>query len=184
MQLLNTRFLSATAVLAAVMLAGCGGGGTTTPNPDNEGPFTFDGTIDNNDFFDGSGDNDRHYDIFQVDATRSGTAEIAMSSNDLDSQLYVYKRDSNGNYGNVVAEDDDSGDGADAIVRFDVKRGEIFRVITTSSRASEFGRYQVFFSREFGRPLTVPNNPGNLTAPGFKLPAMKAKGALEKRAAQ
>lgn len=180
MQLLNTRFLSATAVLAAVMLAGCGGGGTT-PNPDNDGPFTFDGTIDNDDFFDGTGDNDRHYDIFQVDVTRSGTAEIAMSSNDLDSQLYIYKRDSNGNYGNVIAEDDDSGDGADAVVRFDVSRGEIFRVITTSSRASEFGGYRVFFSREFGRPLIVPNN---RTAPGFSLPAIKAKGALEKRAAQ
>ena len=183
MQLLNTRFLSATAVLAAIMLAGCGGGGNT-PNPDNQGPFTFDGNINDDDFFDGEGGNDRHYDIFQVDATSSGTAEVNMTSNDLDSQLYIYKRNSNGNFGDPIAEDDDSGDGPDAVVRFDVRRGDIYRVIVTSSRAREFGDYRVFFSREFGRPLIVPNNNGNRTAPGFVLPKMKVKGEIEKRAAQ
>ena len=174
MQLLHTRFLGLTVVAAALTLAGCGGG--SSPNPDNNGPFTVDGTVERTDFYD-SGD-DRYYDIFQTDVTRDGTAEVEMSSRDLDSQIFVYRRDSDGNYGNVIAQNDDIDDSTqDARVRFDVRRGEIYRVIATSSRARELGDYRIFFSRELGRPAVVLPRQNGRTAPGFDLPAITPKAA-------
>ena len=179
MQLLHIRSLGALSVAAALMLAGCGGG--ASPQPDNRGPFTFDATITTRDFYDRN--DDRYYDIFLTEVARSGRAEVAMSSFDLDSQLFIYRRDSNGDY-NLIADDDDSGDGPDAIVDFDVRRGEVYRVVATSSREQEFGDYRIFFSRELGRPALVASRENGRTATGVDLPAIKAKGALEKRAKQ
>ncbi len=179
MQLLHIKLIGALSVTSALMLAGCGGGSSS--NPSNNGPFTVDGTIESSDFFD-KNDN-RYYDIFVTEVASSGTAEVDMTSNDVDSQLFIYLRDSSGNY-NLVAQDDDSGDGSDAAVRFDVKRGEIYRVITTSSREQEIGNYRVFFSRELGRPAVVlPRINGTATV-GVELPRVKAKGALEQRTRQ
>ena len=161
------------------MLAGCGGG--SSPNPGNNGPFTFDGTIDTNDFFD-SKDN-RNYDIYQTDVTRNGTAEVDLDSNDFDAQIFVYRRNSNGDYGNVIAQNDDfNSSTSNARVTFDVKRGEIYRVIATSSRKQEFGDYRIFFSRELGRPLPVPTSSNDRTAPGLNLPKIQPKAP--KKAAQ
>lgn len=179
MQLLHIKTFGLLGVTAALMLAGCGGGSSSNSN--KGGPFTVDGTIERTDFFD-STDN-RYYDIFITEVASSGSAEVDMSSNDLDSQVFIYRRDSNGNY-NLVAQDDDSGDGPDALVRFDVRRGEVYRVVTTSSRAQEFGNYRVFFSRELGRPAVVlPRQSGDLVQ-GTELPRIKAKGELEKRTQQ
>lgn len=174
MQLLNTRFLGLTAVASALTLAGCGGG--ASPNPDNNGPFTVDGTVENTDFLDRN--DDRYYDIFQTDVTRDGTAEVEMTSRDLDAQIFIYRRSSNGDYGNVIAQNDDINDNtSDARVRFDVKRGEIYRIIATSSRAREFGNYRILFSRELGRPAVVLPRENGRTAPGFDLPAIAPKAA-------
>lgn len=174
MQLLHTRLLGLTAVAAAITLAGCGGG--ASPRPDNDGPFTVDGVIERTDFFDRN--DDRYYDIFQSDVNRDGTAEVEMTSRDLDAQIFVYRRDSNGDYGNVIAQNDDINDNtSDARVRFDVRRGEIYRVIATSAREREFGDYRIFFSRELGRPAIVLPKTNDLTAPGFDLPAITPKAA-------
>lgn len=176
MQLLHIKLIGALSVTAALMLAGCGGGSSSDPG--NNGPFTVDGTIESSDFFDSQ--DDRYYDIFVTEVARNGTAEVDMTSNDVDSQLFIYRRDSNGDY-NLVAQDDDSGNGPDALVRFDVKRGEIYRVITTSSRAQETGNYRVVFSRELGRPAVVLPRVNGAATTGAELPRVKAKGALEQR---
>ena len=174
MQLLHTRYLSLTAVAAALALAGCGGG--SSPNPDNNGPFTVDGVVERTDFYDRPAN--RYYDIYQLDVTRDGTAEIDLSSRDFDAQLYVYRRNSNGDYGNPIAQNDDSDSStSDSRVTFNVRRGETYRVTATSARAAETGDYSIFFSRELGRPLIVPANQTNRTAPGFDLPAMPLKAA-------
>ena len=177
MQLLHIKTLGFLGVGAALMLAGCGGG--SSPKPDNNGPFTVDGTIERSDFFD-SNDN-RYYDIFVTEVARSGRAEVAMSSDDVDSQVFVYRRNSGGGY-DLIADDDDSGDGPDAVVDFDVRRSEVYRVVATSSRTQELGNYRLYLSRELGRPAIVLPRENGRTAPGFDLPAIKAKGALEKRA--
>ena len=157
------------------MLAGCGGG--ASPRPDNDGPFTFDGDLRRSDFYDRN--DDRYYDIYVLEVTRSGQAQVAMSSFDVDSQLYIYRRDSNGDYGSPVAQDDDSGDGPDAIVNFEVRRGEVYRVVATSARTQEFGNYRAFFSRELGRPSVVPTNQNLVQS--ATLPRIQSKGAVEKR---
>ena len=179
MQLLYTKILGASGVVAALMLAGCGGG--ASPRPEDHGPFTIDSVIERNDFYDA--DDDRYYEIFLAEINRNGRAEVEMSSFDLDSQVYIYRRDRDGDY-DLIAEDDDSGDGPDAFVDFEVRRGEVYRIITTSARPREFGDYRIFFSREFGRPLASVPRGNARTAPELKLPAMKAKGVLEKRANQ
>ena len=174
MQLLYTRLLGLTTVAAAIALAGCGGG--ASPNPDNDGPFTVDGVIERTDFFDSN--DDRYYDIFQTDVTRDGTAEIEMDSRDVDAQLFVYRRNSDGGYSGVIAQNDDiDGNTSDARVRFNVRRGEIYRVTATSARAREFGDYRIFFSRELGRPAVVLPKVNGRTAPGFDLPAIQPKAA-------
>lgn len=174
MQLLHIKLIGALSVTSALMLAGCGGG--SSPKPDNNGPFTVDGTIDSSDFFDKT--DNRNYDIYQTDVTRDGTAEVDLDSNDFDAQIFVYRRNSNGDYGGVIAQNDDiNGSTSNARVTFDVKRGEIYRVIATSSRTQEFGNYRIFFSRELGRPLPVPTSSNDRTAPGFDLPAIQPKAA-------
>ena len=175
MHILYTRLLGLTAVAAALTLAGCGGGGSS-PNPDNNGPFTVDGVIDRNDFFDSN--DDRYYDIFQFDVTRDGRAEVEMSSRDVDAQLFVYRRQSDGEYGDVIAQNDDiDSNTSDARVRFNVKRGEIYRITATSARSREFGEYRIFSSRELGRPAKVLSRENGRTAPGFDLPAIQPKTA-------
>ena len=179
MQLLHMKLLGALGVTSALMLAGCGGG--SSPKPGNNGPFTFDGVIRDTDFYDR--DDDRNYDIYQTDVTRDGTAEVELNSRDFDAQIFVYRRNSDGEYGGVIAQNDDiDGNTSDARVRFDVRRGEIYRIIATSSRTQEFGDYRIFFSRELGRPLPVPTSDNDRTAPGFNLPKIQPKAP--KKAAQ
>ena len=174
MQLLHTRYARIGGTLLVMgALSGCGGGGSS-PTPSNQGPFTIDGSLTRADFYDS--DNDRYYDIFVTEPTRSGTAQVEMTSPDVDSQVYIYRRRSNGSY-DLIAQDDDSGNGPDALVRFDVQRGDVYRVITTSAQPRELGFYRAYFSRELGRPAIVPSDQNALTASGLKLPTMPAKSA-------
>ena len=176
MQLLHIKTLGVLGVGAALMLAGCGGG--ASPKPDNDGPFTVDAQIESSDFFDSN--DDRYYDIFITEVARNGTAEVEMISDDVDSQVFVYRRDSGGDY-DLIADDDDSGDGPDAFVSFEVRRGEVYRVVATSAREREFGDYRIFFSRELGRPgVVLPRQNGSVVS-GVELPRTKTKGAVEKR---
>ena len=79
-----------------------------------------------------------------------------MNSRDFDAQLFVYRRKSDSEYSGVIAQNDDiDANTSDARVRFNVRRGEIYRVTATSARAREFGNYRIFFSRELGRPALV-----------------------------
>ena len=179
MQFLNIKKWGVPGVLGALMLAGCGGG--ASPTPGNNGPFALDGYVESSDFYDRN--DDRFYDIYLTEIARNGTAQVDMVSYDIDSQLYIYRRDSRGDY-NLVDQDDDGGDGPDALVRFNVRRGEIYRIVATSSRAQEIGPYRIFFSRPLGRPAIVPVDATNRVAPGLDLPAIQAKGEPKKRAAK
>ena len=172
MSFLHIRPLLALGALGALFLAGCGGGASPTPN--NNGPFTVDGLIDSSDFYDRN--DDRYYDIFVTEPSRDGGAEVEMFSRDLDSQLFIYRRASNGDY-DLIADNDNGAGGFDARVRFDVFRGEVYRIVATSSRTREFGYYRVFFSRELGRPAVVLPRVDGRTNGGFDLPPIAAKAA-------
>ena len=177
MQLLHIRLFGGVGVAAALLLAGCGGG--ASPRPNNNGPFTVDAFVERSDFYDRN--DDRYYDIFISEIARSGRAEVEMSSFDLDAELFIYRRNSSGDY-DLIAEDDDSGDGPDALVDFDVDRGDVYRIVATSARPQEFGAYRIFFSREFGRPAVVLPRVNGRTEAGLKLPPLKTKGESEQRA--
>ena len=164
----------AVGALAVGGLSGCGGG--ASPRPDNNGPFTVNAQITRGDFYDQ--DDDRYYDIFLTEPARDGRAQIDMESRDLDSEIFVYRRASNGDY-DLIADDDNGGGGYDARVTFDVYRGEVYRIVATSSRAGEFGYYRLFFSRELGRPALVLPRVNGRTVPGLKLPPLQSKAPKE-----
>ena len=158
--------------MGALLLSGCGGG--ASPKPNNFGPFTIDGRITSGDFYDQN--DDRYYDIFITEPARNGTAEVEMDSGDVDSEVFIYRRLSNGDY-DLIASDDDSGGNFNALVRFEVRTGEVYRVVATSSRRGELGFYRLFFSRELGRPAVVLPRVNGRAADGLKLPPVAAKAA-------
>ena len=170
MPLLHIRAWLAAGALGALVLSGCGGG--ASPKPNNNGPFTVDGAIERSDFYDAN--DDRYYDMFITEPSRDGTAEIEMDSRDVDSQLFIYIRRSNGDY-DLIAQDDDGAGNYNARVRFDVQTGEVYRVVATSSRAEEVGYYRLYFSRELGRPAVVLPRQSGRAAQGLVLPPMPAK---------
>jgi hypothetical protein len=85
-----------------LVLAGCGGG--ANPTPSTNGPVTIEATLSNNDFFDVN--DDRYYDIYVCEPTESGTASVEMRSFEVDSQLYIYRRDGSGDYDLIEQNDD------------------------------------------------------------------------------
>jgi hypothetical protein len=56
-------------------------------------------------------------------------------------------------------------------VEFQIARGELIRVLATSSRSRERGDYDITFSQNLGRPARVLQNAAN----AMHLPAAKAK---------
>jgi hypothetical protein len=161
-------------LLSLLALAGCGGGGAS-PNPPTSGPVTVENSLSRSDFFDS--DDDRYYDIYVCDAQFSGQARLEMSSNDVDSLIYVYRKASNGDY-DLIAENDDGGSGRDAALEFSVERGRTYRIIATSALPNERGDYDLFFSEELGRPARVLPDANRVTQ-SVKLPARVPKKAVQ-----
>jgi hypothetical protein len=161
-------------LLPLLALAGCGGGGAS-PNPPTSGPVTVENSLSRSDFFDS--EDDRYYDIYVCDARFTGTAELEMSSNAVDSFLYVYRKDSGGDY-DLIAENDDGGSGRDAALEFTVERGQTYRIVATSALPDERGDYELFFSEELGRPARVLPDTNRVTQ-SVKLPARAPKKATQ-----
>ncbi len=166
---MNPSFCRCLALMPLLALAGCGGG--TSPNPDTSEPVTISNAISNGDFRDDR--NNRYYDIYVVDPTRSADVSVEMRSDDIDSLLLLYRKDSDGEF-DLVAEDDDSGGELDAALDFRVERGESYRIVATTAQADERGEYEVRFSPELGRPaLVLPKT--NAQTQGMDLPPVAPK---------
>ena len=160
-------------LLPVLALAGCGGGGAS-PNPSSSGPITVDNSLSRSDFFDS--DDNRYYDIYVCDAQYTGTATVGMESDEVDSYLLIYRKNSSGDY-DLIAQDDDSGSGNDAFTEFSVDRGDTYRIIATSSGSEERGDYDLHLSEELGRPARVLPDDARVaqSLKTFKLPVIPAK---------
>lgn len=158
-------------LLPLLALSGCGGGGTN-PNPAPSGPTIIENSLSRSDFRD-TQDN-RYYDIYVCEPEFDDTATVEMRSDDVDSYLVLYRKNSDGTY-TLIQQDDDSGDtGGDAFMSFNVRGGRSYRIIATSATADERGTYLIRFSEELGRPARVL--PGDArTAQSVDLPALPAK---------
>lgn len=163
-------FRNVVPLLPLLALAGCGGGGAS-PDPPANGPVKVENSLSRTDFFDS--DDDRYYDIYVCEPQTSGLATLEMISDDVDSYLYVYRKDSGGDY-DLIAQDDDSGTGEDALVEFSVERGRTYRIVATSALSEERGDYDLFFSKELGRPARVLPDTNRATQ-SVKLPPKPVK---------
>lgn len=134
----------------SIVLSGCGGGGLD-PSPDNNGPTTISARLSESDFL----DKDRYYDIYVADARYSGSARVAMRSDDFDTQFYVYEKDADGDYTLIDSNDDAGSDTSDSDDRFDITEGRTYRIVATSAHANEFGDYQIRFSQDLTKPAQV-----------------------------
>lgn len=154
----------------ALVLSGCGGG--STANPDPTGPFEFSGRLTTADFYDD--DTNRYYDVYVCDAGGSSTGLVQMRSDDVDCVLYVYRKQSDGDF-ELIGENDDANSGTvNAAVEFNVSRGQTYRIVATTSPQNERGDYEIRFSGDLNRPaLLLPN--GNRTLQIAPLPAAKKK---------
>jgi hypothetical protein len=144
-------FRSVVPLFCLLALAGCGGGGTS-PNPSSNGAVTVENALTRSDFFDSV--DDRYYDIYVCEPRNSGVAEVDMFSDDVDSYLLIYRKNSSGDY-DLIKEDDDSGQDKDAFARFDIEDGRTYRIVATSASSDERGDYDIRFSEELGRPARV-----------------------------
>lgn len=156
--------------VGALVLSGCGG--ASNANPDPTGPFVFSGRLTSSDFYDD--DTNRYYDVYVCDAGGSGDGLVQMRSDDVDSLLYVYRKQSDGDF-ELIGENDDANSGTlDAAFEFDVSRGQTYRIVATTSLQNERGDYSIRFSGDLNRPaLLLPNGSNRLqSAP---LPAARKK---------
>lgn len=112
----------------AVALLGCSGNGVTTFNS------VIDGVLS-------SGDpqaNGHYYDTYTFVANESGSKAFGMTSDEVDS--YLVLEDENGD---VVREDDDSGEGRDAEIRYFLNNNETYYLLATSYGTNDQGNYSV-----------------------------------------
>jgi hypothetical protein len=146
-----------------LFLSGCGGGGS---NSAPENTTRIDAGLSNGDFYDVS--QDRFYDDYLCRATASTRVFVEMRSDDLDPELFIFRRNAFGGF-DLIASDDDSGSGADALVEFEVQAGVDYLVRATSFEDGESGFYRIIFSRSLGTPLVIVPSPGAATR---NLPAL------------
>jgi len=144
MGMLNVGMWSAGAAVAALALAGCGGGGNsgnsrTTIHGDLR---SGDQTLPNGAYVQGGS----YVDVYSCTAREDGTAQVDLKSSDFDSFLIVGTEDSTGVI-HTITDDDNSGSGRDARVRFDVSGGaRYFVAATNADGAGRTGSYEVDFS--------------------------------------
>ncbi|BCM90010.1 hypothetical protein IAD21_01861 [Abditibacteriota bacterium] len=153
-------------------LGGCGGG--LDPNPGGNGPTTLSARLSNSDFYDSP--SSRYYDIFVADALETGTARVAMRSDDFDTQFYVYEKGSDGEYTLIDSNDDADSSTTDSDDRFDVTYGNTYRILATSSLSDDQGSYQIRFSSELSKPAQVTTQDQVAkSSKKFSLPARSKK---------
>lgn len=169
MKTFASRISALLLVPALASLAGCGGGGGTKPNPDTAGPAIVDNALTRDDFRDT--EDDRYYDIFICDVTRSGSAAVEMGSDEVDAALLIYRKNSKGEFDLIAENDDISDQNINARVEFDVSRGKSYRIVATSANSNERGDYSLFFSQILGRPARVLPD-ANRTAQSLRLPPL------------
>ena len=124
-------------LLALFAAGGCGG------SVDRMNPAQISGTLDENDsrFSDGS-----LSDFYVATARRDGRAQIEMNSSSFDPYLIVTAQNSHGEYENIV-EDNNSGEGRNAKIIFDVKKGKTYFIAALdNSAALSPGPYTIIFS--------------------------------------
>lgn len=137
--------LGAGAVLTALALCGCGGGGNHSGDPQT----TIHGrlqqgsqTLPNGAYVQAGS----YVDVYSCTARRDGSAQVDLKSSDFDSFLIIGTEDNSGVI-QTIAVDDNSGDGQNARVNFDVNQDvRYFVAATNADGAGGGGPYELDFS--------------------------------------
>lgn len=90
-------------------------------------------------------DDGGHYASFGLVGSKSGTAQITVSSSAFDPMLVVEKINDDGS-SEVVAEDDDGGGGNSSKATFTVVSGTHYTVLTTSASGDPSGAVSIVYS--------------------------------------
>ncbi len=136
--------------LALCMAPGCGGA------VDLMNPTSLSGSLDASDsrFSDGS-----LSDFYVATARSDGRAQIEMNaSSSFDPYLIITARNSDGEYENII-EDDDSGGGQNAKIIFDVKKGKTYYIAALDDDGALLpGPYTIVFSDIFEKVKVNPDS--------------------------
>ncbi len=171
-------FLSVGAALTALALCGCGGSGDHSGDPQT----TIHGrlqqgsqTLPNGAYVQAGS----YVDVYSCTARRDGSAQVDLKSSDFDSFLIVGTED-NSHTIQTIATDDNSGDGQNARVKFDVNQDvRYFVAATNADGAGHGGSYEMDFSSNL---QDVREEPG--VTPAILAAAARALQALQARKAQ
>ncbi len=148
---MRVKFARAGVLLLACALAagaGCGGGVALSD------PTRINGTLEASDarFSDGS-----LADFYIATAQRTGRAQVDLTSAAFDAFLIISVLNSDGEVENIV-EDDDSGDGRNARVIFDVEKGKRYFIAAVDDGAAAApGSYSIVFSDILGNARVNPD---------------------------
>ena len=170
--------LSAGATLAVLALCGCGGGGNNSGDPQT----TIHGrlqqgsqTLPNGAYVQAGS----YVDVYSCTARRDGSAQVDLKSSDFDSFLIIGTED-NSHTIQTIATDDNSGDGQNARVKFDVNQDvRYFVAATNADGAGHTGSYEMDFSSNL---KDVREEPG--VTPAVLAAAARALQNLQARKAQ
>ena len=136
--------LGAGAAVAALVLAGCcGGGNSGNPQTTIHGNLrSGDQTLQNSTYVQGGS----YVNVYSCTARSDGSAQVDLKSSDFDSFLIVGVQDGP-NSVHTIATDDNSGSGRDARVKFGVSQdARYFVAATNSDGAGRTGSYELDFS--------------------------------------
>ena len=136
--------LGAGAAVAAMVLAGCGGGGNSgNPQTTIHGSLrSSDPTLQSSTYVQGGS----YVNVYSCTARNDGSAQVDLKSSDFDSFLIAGVQDGAGNV-HTIATDDNSGGGHNARVNFNVSQDtRYFVAATNSDGAGRTGSYELDFS--------------------------------------
>lgn len=135
---MKSLVLACFVVGAVALLMGCGGGGggggagQLAGRLDSNSPRTDDGSA---------------YQEFDLTAVATANVEITATSSAFDVFLIVERIDADGG-GEVLAEDDDSGDGTNAALTISVTEGSQYKVIVTGVEIDAVGAFSIDYPTE------------------------------------
>jgi len=92
-----------------------------------------------------------HYKLFTFYGTAGQTVEIRLVSSDFDA--YVYLRDQNGQ---IIAQDDDSGGGLNALIFCPLPRTGTYQILANAQRANEYGTFTLSLAATVDRVVRTP----------------------------